>query len=123
MQPEQLEYRSPTAARPARGSPRFWAVTFFVSGLIALACIPTVFLFEHFDWWEAPVHGTSFCACILCVLSAVMYLLLVRGSADRATLFGLPTRTLAYLAVALAGGFLLLLAAIIVLMALSPNDF
>src|SRR4051794_32569664 len=96
MEPEQLEYQTASAARPARGFPRFLAVTFFASGLIALACIPTVFLFEHFHWSEAPVHGTSFCACILCVLSAVMYLLLVRGSADRATLFGLPTRTLAY---------------------------
>jgi hypothetical protein len=123
MQPEQLEYRSPTAARPARGSPRFWAVTFVVSGLIALACIPTVFVFEHFHWWEAPVHGTSFCASVVCASSAVTYLLLVRRSADRATLFGLPTRTLAYLALGLAGGFLLLLAAVVVLISFSMKDF
>jgi hypothetical protein len=50
MQPEQLEYQRPATARATRGSPRFWAVTFLASGAIALACIPTVLVFEHFHW-------------------------------------------------------------------------
>ena len=122
MQLKQLQYESPTVGRPTRGSPRFWAVTFVVSGLVALGCVPAVFVFEHFGWWEAPVHGTSFCACVVCVLGAGMYLLLVGRRADRAMVLGFRTRTLAYTAVALAGGFLLLAAGILVLMAITPND-
>src|SRR5205823_3596629 len=102
MQPQQPEYRHPATARATRGSPPFWAVTFIASGVIALACIPTVFVFAHFHWWEPPIHGISFCACIVCAVSALMYLLLVRRRADGATHLGLPTRTLAYVALELA---------------------
>jgi hypothetical protein len=108
--------------KPARGSPRFWAITLVVSAFIAVACIPTVLVFEYFRWWESPVHGTAFCACIVSVLSAVMYLILVRRSACRATVLGFPARTLAYTAIALAGGFLLFVAAMVVLVALSPSN-
>jgi hypothetical protein len=59
----------------------------------------------------------------VCALSALMYLLLVQRHADRATIFGMPTRTLAYLALGLAGGFLLLLAVIVVWFSFSMKDF
>src|SRR5207248_2304363 len=103
------------------GSPTAWAMSFIVSGVIALACIPTVFVFEHFRWEEASVRITSFAATTVCACSAGMYLLTVRRRVDYATIAGIRTRTLAYLAVALAGGFLLLVAGMLVLFSFLPN--
>jgi hypothetical protein len=111
--------KSPSAKRAVRGSPRFWAVLFIGPGVVALACIPTALLFEHFRWWESPVHGTSFGASIVCAVSAFMYLLIVRRQADRPVTLGVPTRGLAYAAIGLAGGFLMAIAATILLIALS----
>lgn len=121
MHHEPLDYVRPTTPRTIRGSPRFWSSLFVLSGGIALACIPTVFIFEHFHWWESPVHGTGFAACIVCALSAIMYLAITRRTGESTNVLGRPTRTLAYSAIALAGGFLLLLIAVVLLIALSPN--
>jgi hypothetical protein len=100
---------------------RFWAGGFLVSGIYALACIPAVFLIEHFQWWEwqAPIHLTSFCACIACITSALMYLLMSRRRQTGQT----PTRALAYVAVVLAGGYLILVFTILLMLTFAGADF
>ena len=98
-------------------------MTFIASGVVALACIPICFVFERLGWFAAAVRLIQWAACVLCVLSAVIYLVLVRRGTDRPLVLGLPVRPLAYTALVLAGGFLLMLAVIIVLIALSPGEF
>lgn len=114
-----LEYG---VAQPSQ-SARTWAWTFLLSGGYALACIPAVFLFEHIGWEDAPLHITSFLACIICAVSAAMYLNASRASMDGATRAVKTMRMIAYLALALTAGFLLLCAALIVLLAASMDDF
>ena len=119
-----LEYATPRRADGRRGgSQRQWAWGFLLSGVYALACIPAVFIFEHLKWEDAPLHMTSFFACIVCVVSAVMYLWTGRAAAGENVEPSGGTRTLAYIAIALAGGFLLLWVIVVVLLANSMKDF
>jgi hypothetical protein len=115
-----LQYATP---RRGGGSRRLWAWGFLLSGVYALACIPAVFVFEHLRWEEAPLHITSFFACIVCVISAIMYLWSGRAAGGESVGASSRTRTLAYIAIALAGGFLLLCAIVVVLLANSMKDF
>ena len=115
----------PLSYEPARRgeSGRPWARAFLFSGGYALACVPAVFLFERMRWWEAPLHITSFGACVICAVSAVRYLWASRKDSDGGGGGGVAprhTRTLAYVAVALAGGFLLLCVLVELLLALTP---
>jgi hypothetical protein len=118
--PAPLQY----ATAPRRGaSRRQWAWGFLLSGTYALACIPAVFIFEHFRWDAAPLRITSFFACVICVVSASVYLWSSRASAGNEVDTHSGTRTLAWLAIVLAGGFLLLVALFVVLLARSMRDF
>jgi hypothetical protein len=112
----------PTDARAQR-SARSWAWTFLASGVCALACFPAKVLFEHFRWFEAPLNILSFGACILAVISAVMYLIRTRGGASSGTTFGLPTRMLALVTILLAGGFSLFCIGVVVMLSLLPSVF
>ncbi len=114
-----MEYEAPRRI----ASRRQWAWGFLLSGVYALGCIPAVFIFEHFRWEDAPLHITSFFACIICLVSAVMYLWTGRAAAGENVETSGGTRTLAYIAIALAGGFLLLCAIVVVLLANSMKDF
>jgi hypothetical protein len=119
----------------------FWAITFHSSGLLALICYPLVRIFERFHWFEGPVHLTALIACVTCVLGATMYLAStsqrgdtnVRPTPEMHTqrvsksaitdlkVLGLPARPMAYLALILAGGFLVLLLIGLLLLAASPG--
>lgn len=100
-------------------------VIFIAFGLYALACIPAVFVFEHFRWPEFYLHSSAMAACGICVIAAVLHLLTTWR--DQRAASGVPTRALAYVALILGGGFLLLtaalIAALIVGYALFPPDF
>jgi len=88
-----------------------------------LACGPAVLVFERFHWFEGWLHLTSFCACVLAVISAVVYLVKTRGAAGNAKMFGVSTRRLAFVAIVLAGGFLLFVVGVFVHLSLTPDDF
>ncbi len=120
-EPQPLDYADWASAESA--SARSWAWIFFAAGLYALACFPAVLLFEHLGWPETLLHLTAFLACVVCVVSALKYLLSTRHAGGRGTLMGVPTRTLAYVAMALAGGFLLFVVAIVLLLSFQPGDF
>jgi uncharacterized membrane protein YqhA len=114
-----LDYDARAGRRPA--SP--WARAFILSGAYALACIPAVFVFERLGWSEAPLHTSSFFACILCVISASMYLWTTRASVTGESPRHHVTKILAYIALALAGGFLLLVVLLIILLTSTMDDF
>ena len=68
-----LEYSSPSGViRPS--SARFCGWAFVLSGAYAIACFPAVLYFGLRGWNESPLHLTSFVACIVCVVSASVYL-------------------------------------------------
>lgn len=118
--PPPLQYAMAPRRRISR---RQWAWGFLLSGFYALACIPAVFIFERFQWDEAPLHITSLFACIICVASAITYLRSCRASAGNEVESRGGIRTLAWLAIVLAGGFLLLFALVVVLLARSMKNF
>lgn len=120
-----LDYQ-PVPATPAPDkSARFWAGSFLLSGGVALLCIPILFVLEHFRSSEIEVHLTTFGACILCATSAAFYLARTRRmrGVSGAKRSGRTLRLLAYVAVVLAGGFLLLLAVFMLLAVLMPSPF
>src|SRR4051812_6993746 len=100
---------------------QFWAWAFLLSGGYALACIPAVFVFEHFDWFEAPLHLSSFAAWVICPISAIFYLWRNRGGGERRTLAARRTRTLAYLAIGVSSAALLFVIGLVILIMMSPG--
>lgn len=109
---------------PPSASLRFWAATFLISGALSLACLPVAWLFKRLHWWDGPVNAVSLGACILCAISALIYLIVARRAQTQPQLAGLPTRNLALVALALSGGFLLLGALLLALyILLAPADF
>lgn len=110
-----------------------------------MACFPAVLVFEHFRWFEGPLHLAAFCACIVAVTSAVIYLFKTRSGTGKAAkvaekpqlddpeidvraslppvAFGVPVRALAFFAILLAGGFILFVIGVVVLLSLMPSEF
>lgn len=110
-------------SNPHSASPRFWVCTFLISGAISLACLPVAWIFKRLRWWDLPVNAISGGACVLCAISAMIYLIVARRAKPQAPHLGVPTRKLAFVALALTGGFLLLLVVLIALSILAPADF
>jgi hypothetical protein len=124
MPHQQLDYEVPGKSERSRGSPRFWAAVFISSGLCALGCGVASVLADHFHLSDIEIfsRGGYLLATPVCAVSALIYLA-IAGKEKGSRSARLPTRALAWIAVGIAGAFLLVLALFIVLMALSPNDF
>lgn len=110
-------------SNPQSVSPRFWAGTFLVSGAISLACLPVAWIFKRLRWWDAPVNAISGGACVLCAIGAIIYLIVARRAEMQSGHPGIPTREFAFVALAISGGFLLLLGVLVALSLLAPADF
>ncbi len=113
----------PAATTDLRKSVRLAsAIVFLGAGFCALACIPAILIAERFHWRrESDIHITQFFACAVCALAAVAYLASTRGR--REAVAGIPIRGLAYIAIVLAAGFLLLVVAIFAVLVIVPSDF
>jgi hypothetical protein len=120
MPRQQLDYASGTETRVSRGSPRFWAALFISSGICALVSGVMSAVGDHLSVSDLEIYARGLCylATLATAMSACVYLALSRT--DR-RVFGI--RTLAWLAVFVAGGFVLLLGLVILLLALAPSDF
>ena len=73
-----------------------WWLFLSLGGYI-LACIPAIFVAEHFGWSQWPLHTTQLLATVLCIPSAAAFLWCTRGAR-----FGWQ-QVVAILAVLLAG--------------------
>lgn len=100
-----------------------WAASFLITGVYALLCLPAVFVFEHFRWRERPLHTSVFLACVACVAAAAMHLRVSAIGASNPSRGWRVTRRLAWVAIALAGGYLALVIAVVAWMTTLPIDF
>lgn len=118
----RLEAVDYAVVRPAEFS-RAWAWAFVLSGGCALASIPAVVVFEHFGWSDEPPRFAGMLAGVIWLATAAKYQKVSRSADGGGPPAPILFQTLARLGLALILGFIVLCVGVVLLYAITTDDF